>query len=67
MGSLQTVASHCGTDYGNYSVNDVLGASELAEYCENRVYDDYILPARVGLYLCQYSVWNLVRCDDAEH
>ena len=45
----------------------LLGTSRLVQYSKNYLYDFYILPAGIRLYLCQHSIWHTVRRNDTKH
>ena len=50
--------------YRNPSCYDILGKTRLATEWKNHLYGNYILSAGFGVYLCEYSIWNLVWCYD---
>ena len=41
-----------------------LGTSGLVKYSEDYLYGNNILPSRVRIHLCKYSIWNTLRCYD---
>ena len=43
---------------------DILGTSGLVRYGKDYLYGYYILSACTGIYMCKYSVWNTLRCND---
>lgn len=62
-----SMAAVCCACHGSYTCTEFLGASGLVKYCKNHLYDYYILPAGIRLYMRQYPLWNAMRCNDTEH
>ena len=67
MGTVPSVAAHCGACYSDPSDDDVLGTSGLVGYIQDHLYGDHILPAGVGIYLCKHSIRNALRRNDTGH
>ena len=53
-----------GTNHSDSSCYDILGKTRLAAEWKDYLYGNYILSAGFGVYLCEYSIWNLVWCYD---
>ena len=64
MGTLSSMAACCGTYYSRAFNVDILGTSGLVRYGKDYLYGYYILSACTGIYMCKYSVWNTLRCND---
>ena len=64
MGTLSSLAAYCSTDYIDIVDFLILGTPGLVRYIQNHLYGYYILSAGFGVYLCEYSIWNLVWCYD---
>ena len=58
------MAVSSGTNYSASSCYDILGKTRLAAEWKDHLYGNYILSAGFGVYLCEYSIWNLVWCYD---
>ena len=64
FGISMAVASYSCSNYSNSSRPFFLGTSGLVKYSEDYLYGNNILPSRVRIHLCKYSIWNTLRCYD---
>ena len=66
MGDIPSVAAHCGPDYGSDIDCHILGTSGLVRNQQSYLYGYYIRIVGYRVYRSEYSIWNLMRSDDAE-
>lgn len=66
-GKIQTVAFNCSAADSYRIAHDILGTSRLALHIQNCLYDNYLLYSCLRLYLCEYSLWDIVRSDDTKY
>lgn len=64
MGTVPSMVVSSGTNHSDSSCYDILGKTRLAAEWKDYLYGNYILSAGFGVYLCEYSIWNLVWCYD---